>query len=171
MRIYTVNNEYIYAVFAGKIYQNFICKVFKIITIPFHNNSQTFQDEILTNFTINKRIKNCHAKFFISEGKPYWTVFLEYDAIMGKNTDSETHGLNEAQKMLFDKLRLWRKEKADTEGVPVYIVATNREVNDLVRVSPKSLEEMATIKGFGRKKVEKYGNDVIAIIRAFYTKT
>lgn len=145
--------------------------MFKIITIPFNNTSETFHDEILTNFVINKRIKKYSAKFFLSEGKPYWTVFLEYDALMESNSTSEPHGFSEAQKMLSDKLKAWRREKAEAEGVPVYIVATNREVYDIVKAAPKSLEEMAAIKGFGRKKVEKYGKDVIAMIQAFYTKT
>ncbi len=145
--------------------------MFKIITIPFNNNTETFSDEILTNFTINKRVKRYSIEFFLAEGKPYWTVFLEYDTVLEDNTESEISELSDAEKMLFDRLKQWRREKANDEGVPVYIIATNREIKDIIKAAPKNVEEISAIRGFGRKKVEKYGKDLVALIQAFYTKT
>ena len=130
----------------------YIYQMFKIITIPFNNNTETFSDEILTNFTINKRVKHQSIEFFLAEGKPYWTVFLEYDTILEDNTESEISGLSDAEKMLFDRLKQWRREKANDEGVPVYIIATNREIKDVIKASPKNVEEVSAIKGFGRKR-------------------
>ncbi len=145
--------------------------MFKIITIPFDNSVESFNDEILTNFSLNKRIKEYHASFFISEGKPYWSVFLSYDSsIKEKGSKSEIEDLNETEKLLLEKLKVWRRGKAEEEGVPVYIVATNSELKEIVKLSPVNLELLNNVKGFGRKKIEKYGKEVTTIINAFNQK-
>jgi hypothetical protein len=40
---------------------------------------------------------------------------------------------DEEQQLLFKRLRQWRKEKAEKEGVPVFIIATNRQLLQLVQ--------------------------------------
>lgn len=145
--------------------------MFKIITVPFERNARGFEEELLNSFVINKQVKNYRAELFQDGGETYWTVFLEYDPLVERATESDTSGLDDGQKVLLDRLRAWRKETAQKAGVPVYIVATNRELCDIVKTSPRSLEALKAIKGFGKGKVAKYGKDVVEIIQAFYEKS
>jgi superfamily II DNA helicase RecQ len=144
--------------------------MFKILTIPYDPATRLFNEEILTNFCLNKQIKNYKAEFFMRDGSPGWTVFLEYEPVLESGDNAETSGMNEAERLLFERLRQWRREQAEKEGVPTYIVATNREIKDIIKHTPRSLEALKAIRGFGKKKIEKYGAAVTGLIKAFYDK-
>lgn len=145
--------------------------MFKIIAIPFDRVKKSFDEELLNRVTINKQVKSCRAEFFRNGEDAYWTVFLEYDPLLEKAPERSLEGLDEPQKMLLDRLRAWRKERAAKDGVPVYIIGTNREMADVVKAKPGSLEALKAIKGFGKGKIDKYGEEIVAMIRGFYEKT
>jgi len=145
--------------------------MFRIITIPFDHEKGVFLEDELNSFSLNKRLKSYKAEFFVKDEVPYWSVFFEYEQVLtdegNKGTDN-VHGLNDGEKLLLQRLREWRGEKASAQGVPVYIVATNRELMDMVRSAPRTIESLKSIKGYGKKKVEKYGREIIAMIKSFY---
>jgi len=145
--------------------------MFKILTIPFDRTKKGFNEDGLNKFVLNKHVKSYSAEFFQDGEDKYWTVFLEYDPVFEKTSGKEAEGFDEGQKLLLERLKAWRKEKADKEGVPVYIIGTNREFADIVCIAPRSLEQIKTIKGFGNAKVSKYGHEIIEIIKGFYGKT
>lgn len=58
---------------------------------------------------------------------------------------------------LFNELRALRKETADVENVPPYVLFTDATLKDLCRYFPVTKDEMLRIKGIGEKKYEKYG--------------
>ncbi|RKP53969.1 hypothetical protein D7Z26_11300 [Cohnella endophytica] len=62
-------------------------------------------------------------------------------------------------------LRTWRRAKAQEEKKSAYIVATNRELQMLAVFLPQNLEELEQIPGFGKVKVERYGNEIIALLK------
>jgi hypothetical protein len=64
-----------------------------------------------------------------------------------------------------DKLRLWRRSKASEEKKSAYLVATNRELQLLAVFVPRTVEELLEIPGFGKAKADKYGNDIIALLK------
>jgi hypothetical protein len=102
--------------------------MFKMSTIPFDRQKKGFDEENLNRFVINKRITSHRSEFFQDGDDAFWTVFLEYDPLLEKTGDKETLSLNEPQKLLCERLKAWRKETAEKNGVPVFIVATNREL-------------------------------------------
>lgn len=67
-------------------------------------------------------------------------------------------------KELFDKLKLWRRERANKEGIRPYIIFSDATLIEIVNKMPKSKEELFDIRGVGEKKVLKYGDDIINII-------
>ncbi len=146
--------------------------MFKVITIQFNRNIRGFDEGILNNFLTGKHVKSYKAEFFSDGEEKYWTVFVEYDSVFEKKEiQKPDDGLDETQKVLFERLRQWRKERAEKEGIPVYIIGTNNEFVNIVKTAPKSLEALSNIKGFGKSKVEKYGKEIIEIIKAFYEKS
>lgn len=62
-------------------------------------------------------------------------------------------------------LRVWRRSKSLEEKKSAYLIATNREIQMLAVYLPKTLGELEQIPGFGKIKVEKYGNDLIEILK------
>ncbi|MDM8523253.1 HRDC domain-containing protein [Desulfococcaceae bacterium HSG8] len=135
-----------------------------IITIPFDPDKKIFEDEELNRFLLNKRVKNMRYEFFRVDGHPYWTVLIDYEIPISKHVGKEDDSLNDVQKRLYRKLREWRKEISDKEGIPLFIIANNSHLVDVALSAPATLEALRQISGFGKKKIDKYGEDIIKII-------
>jgi superfamily II DNA helicase RecQ len=141
----------------------------RIFTVPFDPVRQVFPDEELGAFLLNKAVKTMQAQFFQANGNSYWTVFVEYETVVGPEPSDRDH-LDEAGQLLMKRLSQWRKETADREKVPVFIIATNRQLLDVVKQSPSTLEALRSINGFGPKKLDRYGGRILEIIKTFYEK-
>ena len=58
--------------------------------------------------------------------------------------------VTEAELPLFNALRDWRLERSKQEGVPPYVICTNRQPAALVKTRPRSLAKLADWLGSGR---------------------
>ncbi len=67
---------------------------------------------------------------------------------------------------LFERLRVWRRERADAERVPPYCVFSDKVLREIARQKPNDEDELAGINGVGGKKLEKYGAQVIEVVGA-----
>lgn len=140
----------------------------RIFTIPFEAGKESFIEEEINKFCLNKKVIRMEPQFFINDKRAYWTVFVEYEEVLENEKPQTQTALDEPEKLLYKRLAQWRKSKAESEGVPVYIVSTNSELVDLIKKAPKSLETLKSIRGFGRKKIEKYGKEIVELIIGFY---
>jgi ATP-dependent DNA helicase RecQ len=68
---------------------------------------------------------------------------------------------------LREHLRAWRSKKAKELGMPAYIVMIDSSMDALCRVRPKTAEQLMNVMGFGEKKVEKYGAEILEELRRF----
>lgn len=141
----------------------------RIFTIPFDADKELFSDDDLSRFLLNKRVLGLHPQFFQTQSRPYWTVFIEYEAVVGEE-QPKSDNLDDAQRLLLQRLKEWRKQAAEEGGVPVFIVATNKQLLDVVRRAPRSLEALREVQGFGKKKIERHGKQVLDIVSAFFEK-
>lgn len=66
---------------------------------------------------------------------------------------------------LFDNLRKWRLERARADHVAPFMVAHDSALQELARRKPTSLLKLTATKGFGPKKVESYGPDILQVIQ------
>jgi superfamily II DNA helicase RecQ len=67
---------------------------------------------------------------------------------------------------LFDALRAWRLERARDEKVSPFIVAYDTVIAEIAERRPQNERELLAIAGIGPGKVEKYGEDILAIVAA-----
>lgn len=58
----------------------------------------------------------------------------------------------------------YRMKISKEDCLKPYMVFTNEELNSLIENKPKNKEELFKVKGFGPKKVEKYGECILEII-------
>jgi ATP-dependent DNA helicase RecQ len=72
--------------------------------------------------------------------------------------------LPETAQPLFERLRAWRAEVAREQGVPAYIVFGDATLRGIALTEPATLEQHATISGVGEKKLEAYGEAVLAVV-------
>jgi ATP-dependent DNA helicase RecQ len=61
----------------------------------------------------------------------------------------------------------WRRETAKEMRVPAYVIMQDTSLDDLCLVEPQSLSELRRVSGFGQKKVEAYGEQILDALRRF----
>ena len=66
---------------------------------------------------------------------------------------------------LVDELKKYRLNKSREENIKSYFIYNNEMMEELITVRPKDKKELIAIRGFGPAKIEKYGQDIIQIIR------
>lgn len=72
---------------------------------------------------------------------------------------------------LLNKLKAYRARKTAGGSIPAYRVFTNEQLDEIVRVKPKSHEMLLGIKGIGKAKDEKYGDDILKICKTCGTRS
>jgi ATP-dependent DNA helicase RecQ len=63
-------------------------------------------------------------------------------------------------------LRAWRSEVARGHGVPAYVVLHDSTIDGIASVRPTTLNELRGIAGIGDKKLEHYGEALIALVKS-----
>ncbi len=66
---------------------------------------------------------------------------------------------------LFERLRAWRAEAAKTQAVPPYVIFHDTVLRDIAAVRPATLGELGEIKGVGASKLERYGGQLLKLLR------
>ena len=79
---------------------------------------------------------------------------------------SSKAGTIACDELLFEKLRQLRKELADREGVPPYIVFGDTSLRFMARNYPVTEAEFSAISGVGTTKLRNYGEPFLTEIRA-----
>jgi len=72
--------------------------------------------------------------------------------------------LDAAALALFQRLRAHRMQLAGRDGVPPYVVASDRSLRDLALLRPSSREQLLLAHGIGPAKADKYGPELLAVI-------
>ena len=75
--------------------------------------------------------------------------------------------LNGEEEQLFEVLRRLRSRIASAEGVPPYIVFSDKTLAHMCIVRPADREQMLTVSGVGTFKYEKYGEQFLETVRDF----
>jgi ATP-dependent DNA helicase RecQ len=73
--------------------------------------------------------------------------------------------LNDFQLQVFDKFKEWRAALAKSKEVPPYVIMDNNSLANLIVANPANIAELETVNGFGVKRIELYGEDLLNILR------
>lgn len=71
--------------------------------------------------------------------------------------------------VLFDKLKDWRLRRSRSDKVAPFIIAHNTALQAVATSLPVTPKALLALPGFGNRKVEAYGDDIIAIVAAHAT--
>jgi len=76
----------------------------------------------------------------------------------------ETLSLSPAEKRVFEALRTFRKALAAERGVPPFTILHDTTLEELAAQRPTTLEALARVKGIAAKKVEQFGERLLAAL-------
>lgn len=72
--------------------------------------------------------------------------------------------LSPEQENKFNALKQWRNERAAQDGLPPYMIAPNDALMNIAAAEIKAPEDLLQIKGFGEKRAQKYGEEILRIL-------
>ena len=147
----------------------------RVLTLRFDPVRDGFDDTALRDFLKDKEVLSIRDYFFIRHEVPYLAVLVTYslpqlaaqpvaDKPREQRDTSWRELMTEADLPVFNALRDWRTEQSKQDGVPPYVICTNRQFAEMVKARPRSLAGLANIDGFGKTKLEKYGSKILAIL-------
>ena len=61
-------------------------------------------------------------------------------------------------------LRAWRTERCGRDGVPAYVVLSNKHVAGIAAAMPSDAAELRACGGIGPAKLERYGDEILAVL-------
>jgi ATP-dependent DNA helicase RecQ len=88
---------------------------------------------------------------------------LQKSAPAGRRKSASTPAASDSA--LFNTLRTWRAEQAKAQGVPAYVILHDKTLHELAANPPSDMDELLDISGIGRAKAERYGADLLVLIR------
>lgn len=159
----------------------------KLMTFRYSATLGGFDDTALVDFTRDKEVIAFREHFYLVNETPHLTCIVHYqDAVVPQvaldaareiaprpppqqqprfqrrdGAPDPCEGMSEPERALFNHLREWRAKQAHDEGLPPYLILTNRQLVALVRKRPESPTALGHIDGIGPGKVERYGAAIL----------
>jgi superfamily II DNA helicase RecQ len=99
--------------------------------------------------------------FFIDEEPPAEKELVKNQVAAAKEEVSVSKRKDREQ--LIKELKEFRLMKAREEKIAAYMIFNNEEMEALTAAYPVNEEELLKVKGFGKKKVEKYGDGILRV--------
>lgn len=124
--------------------------------------------------------RNCGNCSVCLEGFKTTVTDIELDAVTESRVlkkkqepgyGGKTDGLTLLERQLFERLREVRREIAAKEGVPPYIIFSDKTLADMCGKLPVNRQEMLMVSGVGEHKYGKYGEDFLNVICDFTGKS
>lgn len=85
----------------------------------------------------------------------------------GRRGNKEEWNLSEETRLLFEALRAWRLEEARRLEQPAYCIFWDSALKAIAQAKPGTIEEMRRIDRIGNGRIEKYGEALLEVIKAF----
>src|SRR4029077_7480020 len=80
---------------------------------------------------------------------------------------STASAVSDAHAELQEYLREWRRTTAREQGIAAFIIMHDTSLAELCRVKPNSLSELRRVPGFGERKTELYGREILEALGRF----
>jgi ATP-dependent DNA helicase RecQ len=86
-------------------------------------------------------------------------------ALVGRRIGASMSVPADVDPELFEALRSWRASQAKTQGVPAYVILHDKTLHELATHRPATPDELLDVPGIGTAKAERYGADLLVLIR------
>ena len=75
---------------------------------------------------------------------------------------------DEATEKLLKVLKAWRKMKYEELHLPAFMIMHQKVLVQIAEEKPSTKEELMKISGFGKRKWDKYGQEILDIIEEYH---
>ena len=92
------------------------------------------------------------------------TKYLQPPSNQAKTNQTEQE--ESTTKSTEDQLISWRKEQSEAARIPEFKILPNSTLRKILKEKPKTKDDLHDIWGFTPKRIEKYGDDILNILKA-----
>jgi DNA helicase-2/ATP-dependent DNA helicase PcrA len=75
------------------------------------------------------------------------------------------NGFDRLTEELFERLRAWRNQRAEKEGIPLSVLLSNRLLHRIAEERPADLEALRAVAGMSDFILSRYGEELLALVR------
>jgi len=130
-----------------------------------------------SDLTLAMRQKDLEAKLEAykkkdarSQPKRPRTKAAETETVVDKQEETETVQqevplLDQDEAKVYEALSEWRSRRASEETIAPNIIVRNSWLKEIIKLNPSTPRDLLVIKGFGERRANKYGRDIIQIIK------
>jgi len=157
----------------------------KIFSIAVESPAALEQERALNEFLDTTKVKRIFASLVTHASGPIWSAMFFYDegtkAVPATPADGAravapgpTAGARPAvqpnvaltgeQVRMIMALKKWRANEAALANVPLYKIAQNRWLEEIVQLPARSLDDLRKVTGMGDWRVQKYGARILEIV-------
>ena len=159
--------------------ESILCSGLRDIT--FETDNKTLQKSMkevidrLTEVTMNKLscLQSCQNGFTIKDYMTARAKAVLEPPVLKKTTAKEKKHESELPvkyPSLYNSLKAWRNMKMKELDLPAYMIIQTKTMAGLATLLPSTKPELIAVKGMGKKKAERYGDELLAIISEFCRK-
>lgn len=149
----------------------------QVLKVRIHKDFLEKDQDNVNDFVALHEVKSVDTAFVQEEY--YWSVIIYYKDVLRTQPTPQTTLLNESRNqkysaegeflspdeiVILESLKEWRSEKAKDQNIPSYCIASNKELTSVAKYKPAKKEELLSIKGFGKHKIENYGSEILEIL-------
>lgn len=124
----------------------------------------------LNDFINSVQFSKSEAHFV--ESDEYWSVMIYYEPKTVPKQPKEAEVITSLQESdltpgglyVLECLKAWRTDQANALQLPKFMICHNVDLLQIAYHLPKDVEALGRIKGFGEKKVARYGEAIISVL-------
>jgi len=133
-------------------------------------------EDTLNAFMATVKIHHTAQQLITTAQTIFWSIVVYYsdsslnESHLSKATEKQpafdASTLNTEERNRYEALRVWRSDEAAKDNHPNFVIASNALLGAISKLNPTSTDELYSLKGFGDRKVAKYGDEIIAVLNS-----
>jgi hypothetical protein len=125
---------------------------------------------ILDLYTTNYFLKYCKQPFSVTSFLQHKLKFAQPRFNLSIYASGKRQSFADIPNVeLYEALKRWRDNVCDKTGMPIYMVANRATLTEIATYLPLNKKDLLQISGFGKAKVDKYGDDILEAVEEYCT--
>lgn len=143
----------------------------KVFTLKLDPGMDRIDDTEIQDFLKDREALSVSEHFLVHEQVPMLILLVTWKETQKTETRRLTPApgtevvVADTDRGLYEAIKRWRNNRSKNESRPAYIYLNNREMAEVARQRPASLEELGRIDGIGDIKLAQYGEEILALVR------
>lgn len=124
----------------------------------------------MNEFLDTVEVKLTSTNFVTTRTTDYWSVVVFYEtkkSVEKLKEKTTLVDLSHQEKKIFLALKQWRNDFASNLGCSAFRVCHNSHLIAIAEAKPETKEDLGQVRGFGKVRTEKYGEDILTILNGF----